>query len=145
MTVATVVRPWTALLMMAVFLNGCATGPGPASQGQIQDLTIPGVRFVDGKFRAQKGFHFVVDKTTRRTLLMRRGSTEPVAQIKPCSCVLLEGVCNQGLTTDPDNDDQITDVWCEGCGICLGGLDAIDGSLSLSVNFVNGGQRSRCP
>lgn len=128
------------LFLTGIFLTGCTTTSEKHIQGQLQELAIPGVRFVDGKFSAQPGFHFEIDKNTGRTLLIRQSDGDPVAQIKPCDCVLLEGICDQGLTTDPDNDDQVTDVWCENCGVCTGGLDSIDGNLSLTVNFVGGGK-----
>ena len=125
------------LFLIGIFLNGCTTNSEKHIQGQIQELSIPGLKFVDGKFRANPGFFFEIDKDTGRTVLKQRGRGDPVALIDPCDCILLGQVCDQGLTTDPDSGD-VVDVWCTNCGVCLGGASSTDGNFSVKVNFVSG-------
>lgn len=141
------------LFLIGIFLNGCTTTSEKHIQGQLQELSFTGVKFVDGKFKAQPGFHFEIDKNTGRTLLMRQDGGDPVAAMSCAPCVLPPGsagggFCDKATIVDPDNDDAVIEAWCTGgCsagGGCTGVLDSIDGNLSLKVNFVSDSSGGKC-
>ena len=139
------------LFLIGIFLNGCTTTSEKHIQGQLQELSFTGVKFVDGKFKAQQGYHFEIEKNTGRTLLMRQDGV-PVVTLACGPCVLPPdtgggGFCDEAFIFDTDTD-EIIEAWCEGdCtagGGCGGTLDSIDGNLSLRVNFVGDGSGGKC-
>ena len=113
------------LLLIGIFLNGCTTTSEKHIQGQLQELSFTGVKFVNGKFKAQPGFHFELDKNTGRTLLMRQNGGDPVAAMSCAPCVLTPGTsgggfCDPAYIFDTDTD-EITSAWCESDGCTAGG------------------------
>jgi hypothetical protein len=101
---------------------------------RIKEISFPGGRLVDGKFRPEKGGTAVRDPKTGA--VMMRPAEGPGSTVEPCECSLeTGGSCNQVVQYGPDGD--IIAIWCDdnGCGFCVGGISPEGSDFTLRVTY----------
>jgi hypothetical protein len=103
---------------------------------RITEISFPGGRIVDGRFRPEKGGTAIRDPKTG-TVMMRPAGGGPGSTIEPCECALeTGGSCSQAVVYGPDGD--ITEIWCvdDGCGFCVGGISPEGAGFTLRVTLA---------